>query len=30
MLKHLYIKNFTLIDQLDIDFHPGFLSLIHI
>ena len=24
MLKHLYIKNFTLIDQLDIDFHPGF------
>ena len=24
MLKHLYIKNFTLIDKLDIDFHPGF------
>lgn len=24
MLKHLYIKNFTLIDQLDIDFYPGF------
>lgn len=24
MLKHLYIKNFTLIDQLDIEFHPGF------
>ena len=24
MLKHLYIKNFTLIDQLDIDFFPGF------
>lgn len=24
MLKHLYIKNFTLIDQLDIDFHNGF------
>lgn len=24
MLKHLYIKNFTLIDQLGIDFHPGF------
>lgn len=24
MLKHLYIKNFTLIDQLDIAFHPGF------
>ena len=24
MLKHLYIKNFTLIDQLDIDLHPGF------
>lgn len=24
MLKHLYIKNFTLIEQLDIDFHPGF------
>ena len=24
MLKNLYIKNFTLIDQLDIDFHPGF------
>lgn len=24
MLKHLYIKDFTLIDQLDIDFHPGF------
>ena len=24
MLKHLYIKNFTLIEQLDINFHPGF------
>ena len=24
MLKHLYIKNYALIDQLDIDFHPGF------
>ncbi len=24
MLKHLYIKNFTLIDQLDIAFHFGF------
>ena len=24
MLKQLYIKNFTLIDQLSIDFHPGF------
>ncbi len=24
MLKHLYIKNFTLIDQLDIAFHTGF------
>ena len=24
MLKRLYIKNFTLIDQLDIDLHPGF------
>lgn len=24
MLKHLYIKNFTLIDQLDIEFRPGF------
>ncbi len=24
MLKHLYIKNFTLIDQLDIELHPGF------
>ena len=24
MLKHLYIKNFTLIDQLDIAFHSGF------
>ena len=24
MLKHLYIKNFTLIDTLDIDLHPGF------
>lgn len=24
MLTHLYIKNFTLIDELDIDFHPGF------
>lgn len=24
MLKHLYIKNFTLIDQLDIDFNGGF------
>ncbi len=24
MLKHLYIKNFTLIDELDIELHPGF------
>lgn len=24
MLKHLYIKNFTLIDELDIDFYPAF------
>ncbi len=24
MLKHLYIKNFTLIDELDIALHPGF------
>lgn len=24
MLKQLYIKNFTLIDELDIDFHSGF------
>lgn len=24
MLRHLYIRNFTLIDTLDIDFHPGF------
>lgn len=24
MLRHLYIKNFALIDELDIDFHPGF------
>ncbi|MGI6223099.1 MAG: DNA repair protein RecN [Prevotella sp.] len=24
MLKQLYIKNFTLIDELDIPFHPGF------
>ena len=24
MLKHLYIKNFTLIDELDIDFETGF------
>ena len=24
MLKHLYIKNFTLIDTLDIDMYPGF------
>lgn len=24
MLRHLYIKDFTLIDQLDIDFYPGF------
>ena len=24
MLTHLYIKNFTLIDTLDIDFHEGF------
>ena len=24
MLKHLYIKNYALIDVLDIDFHPGF------
>lgn len=24
MITHLYIKNFTLIDKLDIDFYPGF------
>ena len=24
MLKHLYIKNFALIDVLDIDFFSGF------
>ncbi len=24
MLKHLYVKNFTLIDELDIDLFPGF------
>lgn len=24
MLKQLYIKDFTLIDELDISFHPGF------
>lgn len=24
MLRHLYIKNYTLIDELDIDFQPGF------
>ena len=24
MLKHLYIKNFTLIDKLDIELQPGF------
>ena len=24
MLKQLYIKNFTLIDELDIAFQPGF------
>ncbi len=24
MLRHLYIKNFTLIDELDIELHPGF------
>ena len=24
MLRQLYIKNFTLIDELDIGFHPGF------
>ena len=24
MLKHLYISNFTLINELDMDFNPGF------
>ena len=24
MIKHLYIKNFTLIDELNIDLYPGF------
>ena len=24
MLKHLYIKNFTLIDELDMEFRSGF------
>ena len=27
MLKHLYIKNFTLIDELDIELYPGFSVL---
>jgi ATPase involved in DNA repair len=24
MIKHLYIKNFVLIDELNLDLHPGF------
>ena len=24
MLRQLYIKNFTLIDELDMEFHSGF------
>ncbi len=24
MLKHLYIKNFILIDEVNLDFHDGF------
>ena len=24
MIKHLYIKNFVLIDELDLDFESGF------
>ena len=24
MLKHIFIKNYTLIEELDIDLHPGF------
>ena len=24
MLKHLYIKNYALIEELDIDMHNGF------
>ena len=24
MIKQLYIQNFTLIDELNIDFHSGF------
>ena len=27
MLQHLYIKNFTLIDTLDIDFRPAFSAI---
>ena len=27
MLKHLYIKNFTLIDELDIELHQGFSGI---
>ena len=27
MLKQLYIKNFTLIDELDIELYPGFSVL---
>lgn len=27
MLKHLFIKNYTLIEELDIDLHPGFSVL---
>lgn len=27
MLKHLYIKSYALIDELDIELHPGFSTL---
>ena len=27
MLKHLYIKSYALIDELDIEFHSGFSTL---
>ena len=27
MLKHLYIKNYALIESLDIDFHTGFTAI---
>ena len=30
MLAHLHVKNLALIEEIEVEFGPGLLSLIHI